>query len=30
MRNRIGCLLKENGGWVKEEGEKEFIVNHFI
>jgi hypothetical protein len=30
-RNRIGRLLKENGGWVEEEGEKkEVIANHFF
>lgn len=28
--NRIGKLMKENGGWVEEEKEeKEFITNHF-
>lgn len=28
--NRIGKLLRENGGWVEDEEEKrEFIINHF-
>jgi hypothetical protein len=30
-RNRIGRLLKENGGWVEEEGEKKMVIaNHFF